>query len=200
MGDSPQERSFADINKNVKNLNIDQNLPNIIGGFKYPYSTERILGAVDDSTKSATNLVRKDTMSDVSRAAKSIATRYKGAGVNSGSILDDAIAKATEGIRETGSNTVGKIQSNSIGLKPGIMQQGNMDELNLTKMKQNFWKDRLSAIFQKYNTQMGASSGMSNTSTFEDIMSGIDFFSTLASQFAGQVGGSGGGNMAAMAL
>lgn len=202
MGDSPQEKSFADINKNVKGLNIDENLPNLIGGFKYPYSTENILKSVDDTTKSSTNLIRKNTSTDISRASKNIATRYKGAGIGSGSILDDAIAKAGEGIRETGSETIGKVLNNSAALKPGIMQQGNMNELNLTNMKQNYWKDRLSAIFQKYNTQMGATSGMSNTSTFEDIMGGVNFFAQLASALSGNGGGSGSGasSIAAMAL
>lgn len=199
MGDSPQEKSFADINKNVKDLNIDQNLPNLIGDFKFPFSTERILSALDENTKNNVGTVKRNTGSEISKATKGIAQRYAGNGVGSGSIMDDAIAKITGDIRETGSDSITKILSNNNALKPGVMQQGNMNELNLTGMKQNFFKDRLAAIFQKYNTQMGATSGMSDTSTFEDIMSGIDFFATLASKFGGS-SGSGGSGLAAMAL
>lgn len=195
MGDSPQEKQSEQLNNELKNFNIDANLPNKWAGFKYPYSGEEMLKSVDASGKAATDLVKSNTESDVLKGTKGIAQRFAGRGVSKGSIMDDAINNMQTSQRETGSKSINQILAEVMRIKPGVMQQSNQNEFNKTGQEQNFLFNRLNSIFTKNNQRMGAISGMSDSSTFDDIMSGVDFAVDLGSKFV-PFGGGGGASAA----
>lgn len=196
MGDSPQEKQSEQLNNELKSFSIDENLPNKWAGFKYPYSGEEMLKSVDASGKAATDLIKSNTESDVAKGTKGIAQRFAGRGVSKGSIMDDAINNMQTSQRETGSKSITQILAEIMRIKPGIMQTANTNEFAKTGQEQNFLFNRLNSIFTKNNQRMGAISGMSDSSTFEDIMSGVDFAASIGSKFL-PLGGGGGGASAA---
>lgn len=168
MGDSPREQETQQLLNEMKRFN--PNVENLFSSYEQPFSTQDILKATDAYTKKGVGTVRKNTATQVNKAAKNVGKRFAGAGVGKGSIFEDAVAGAENKARTANAGVIDNLLMKQLSLVPGILEQGNKDKFAITSANQRVKFGNKSNQFNKFGGLSGLTQMLPDDTDFDSIL------------------------------
>lgn len=188
MGESTQEKKAKDVYGQVDNTVNDFKGQDLSLGDYRSFSADDMLGNVnsiyDTGMKTGTDLINKTFSKDINRAESNMGERLMSRGLNKGSVFNNAVAGAGEGLKGARYNaeqeltaglTADKAKS-TMGVQQftNQMDQGDAQYNSLAKLR------KYNAILDGLNSKLSSVSMMDNTNTWDDILAGLNTAGNVA--------------------
>lgn len=167
-GQSDQEKASGKLYSQVSGYNPKvknrYDNPNAL-----PFSGNRMITAFNNATNKGVKDLKRSTTENVNRAQKSTTAGLQSRGYG-GSILEDAIAKARAEASGQGTNAIRSLMTNRLNQLPGLMQQGNLNQLAMLSGATGVDFGNVKNMFNKFGMEGGAIQGLSDDTWLDDLL------------------------------
>ena len=148
-----------------------------------PFNPSSLVPAFNRATDKGVSTLKRMSGENVKTAQQSTTAGLQSRGYG-GSILEDAIAKSRARTSGQGTNAIQQFLTNRAGQLPGVMNQANQTGLRLTGAQQGVDFQNILNMFRKFGSQQGSIKGLSDTTTFDDILALGKTAAQIAAAFA----------------